>query len=851
MTDPTAAIDHALRTGKGKLALDEARKLCAAKGATRETGIEIARTAATVYRDLIAQPVHDFAEGAQTDLPPEVGPLVAKALQRLIAMTTDWEKKLWDLHTERLAREMRDWVRAKNLEGAAANIARLIALVPSEQKIKRAGYIGNVLATVINNQKEAAQVVALIARNPTTYHLGNDVINAIDQARQKRAGELGSINLDNLEREFSSLLTSTAVDIKNLLPDSTQVGEPDETQMRDCGDLFRSILRVPILRQEPELFMDATNILVEFVPKEQTSTAKLARLEGRTYAGLGITAKKAVQKTFMDLGQNRFFCTVYKGWAKDVLGTPNLRPVVEVMGAMRTQEFAEFMKSVKADSESVGVVGNVLNQALGTMAGAEAAEDLMAELRTLLGRKRIESSDLKDAERIITSLGNIVKTPRTTESDRARIWDFLRSHIPEDLGRLACHSALQCFTTKHEAQTAQQYHYAVRALVRGIWSSDQTTAHHQGGERQASELGFRAEIVQALIKIGGREPEAVVHAAEPLAARYGAPYLAAAEAFEKLNNPAYLPLLERMLNTTLMHDDKAQSVYQQEYYWDAATQQRKAITKEKLLGPIVFAIGTIGTPAGLAILKRYQEQISIGKVANPTPEVAGFLAKFLGESAFAGIQEVAGAEDDTPVDPSELKSLLGALNGWYLLSGANKRRIAKIQAISKLARLKSVDSLDALFKQLADKDQMVISAAISCLADFSMPHQPKLIRTMTIDIAIEMLESKDPALRVGALKLMREIGPNRKDVRDKALAFIKRTDRREIRDALVAAMKNAGGTTDPTGASATGSGSADGGPTVPDSMNALAAKAQYLAARRAWIQGGKKGDPPPKPEGVE
>ncbi|MBI1290145.1 hypothetical protein GC173_02715 [bacterium] len=856
MTEPTQSIDHALRTGKGKLALDEARKYCAAKGATRETGIEIARVAAAVYRDLIAHPVHEFAEGATHELPQEVGPLVAKALQRLISMTSDWEKKLWDLHTERLARELRDWVRAKHIEGAAANIARLIALVPAEQRVKRAGYIGNVLATVINNQKEAAQVVAHLARNPTTYKLGNDVVNAIDQSRQKKAGELGSINLENLEREFSTLLTSTAVEIKGLLPEQTLVNEPDETQLRDCGDVFRSILRVPILRQEPDLFMDATALLVEFVPKEQSATAKIARVEGRTYAGLGITAKKAVQRTFMDLGQNRFFCTVYKGWAKEVLGTPNLRPVVELMGAMRSSEFAEFMSAVRSDSESMSAAGGALNQALGSMAGEAAAEDLMTSLRTLLGRKRIENADLKEAERLITSLGAVVKTPRTTDSDRTRIWDFLRTHIPEDLGRLACHSALQCFATKHEVQTQQQYHFAVRALVRGIWASDHTTAHQQGGERQASELGFREEIVQALIKIGGREPDAVAHAADPLAARYGAPYMAAAEVFEKLNNPAFLPILERMLNTTLMHDDKAQSVYQQEYFWDAATQQRKPITKEKLLSPIIFAIGTIGTPAGLAILKRYQEQIAIGKVANPTTEVAGFMAKFLGDNAFAGVTEAA-EESNEPVDPSELQGLLKALTKWYILSGAAKRRVAKIQALSKLSRLKSLDSLDTIFRQLVDKDQMVVSAAISCLSDFSLPHQPKLIRTLTIDTTIEQLESKDPAMRVGALKLLKEIGPNRRDVRDKAIAFIKRSDRREIRDAVVAAMKNAGagsGTAGSDTGSAT-SGSITSGfdtsPTVPDSMNTLAAKQQYLAARRAWIAGGKKGDPPAKPEGMD
>lgn len=850
---PTSAIDQALRSGRAQAALGEARRLCSERGATRETGIEIAKAAAAVYRDLIAPPVHEFAENAQAELPPEVGPLVAKALQRLINQTAEWEKKLWDLHTERLAREIRDWTRNRNLDGAAANIARLLALATPEQRARRAGYIGNVLATVINNQKEAAQVVALLARNPAKYQVDTGLVSAIDAARQKRSAEVGSFNLDNLEREFNSLLTATAVEIKATLPDSTHTGDPDEAQLRDCGDLFRAILRVPILRQQPDLFYDATLLLVEFVPREQTTTAKLARLEGRTYAGLGIAAKKAVQRTFMDIGQIKFFCTVYKGWAKDYVGTEAITPIVELMGALRSAEFNDYLKSVKASPG--GAPAAVLNQALGTVAGEEAAEELMASLRSVLAKKRIESSDLREAERIVTSLGAIIKTPRTSDTERSRIWDYLRTHIPEDLTHLATTTAVQCFTTKHEQQTTAQLHWAIRALVRGIWQTDQTTVHHKGGERQASELGFREEIVQALIKIGPRDPECVAHAAEPLAIRFSAAFMAAAEAFEKINHPAFLPILERMLNTALLHDDRGQNVYQQEYYWDTATQERRPVTREKLIGPIVYAIGMIGGPQSQAILKRYQEQIAIGKVPNPTAEVAGFLAKFLGDKAFAA-PTVAEEAASSPADPEELKELYKALQGWYLLTGSEQRRMKKIGALTRLARIGAPDSLDVVFSQLADKDPMVVSAAISCLTEFALPHQPKALKNLTIDMTLDKLESKDPAVRQGAIKTLKDIGPNRKDVRDKILAFAKQVERREVKEALAQVIRGGGGGTgggtasgDQTAGSITGGGSSEN--VLAGSMGKLALKQQYLAARKAWIAGGKKGDPPPPPEGLE
>jgi hypothetical protein len=66
-------------------------------------------------------------------------------------------------------------------------------------------------------------------------------------------------------------------------------------------------------------------------------------------------------------------------------------------------------------------------------------------------------------------------------------------------------------------------------------------------------------------------------------------------------------------------------------------------------------------------------------------------------------------------------------------------------------------------------------------------------------------------------------------------------------------MKSAGGGSSSGGDGTAGSitGTGDGGATVPDSMNKLAIKAEYMAARQAWIRAGKKGDPPPRPEGID
>lgn len=848
-----AAIDKALREGSAPRAMEAARKLCAEGGlAPRDAAIEIAKAAASVYRDLISPPVQAFAEAAATELPPDVGPVVVKALQRLIKLTADWEAKLWAVHTERLVREVREWTRMKVLDSAQANVGRLMALVPEEQRTKRAQYIGAVLATLLNNQKEAQQLIAGLGKNPGAFNLNPALVEAMEASRAKRSGEMIGVNLETIEREYTSTLAQVVVDIKSLLPEATKMGEPEEALLRDLGDVFRSLLRVPIQAEELDLLLDATNILVDFIPKEQTSTAKIARVEARVYGQLGFTAKKAVLLTFQDLGRNRFFTTIYKGWAKGYISTDAILPIVELMGALRTPEFNEFLAALKNDKRVSPNVSTASSTAQAAIGGMENADQLMSELRGLFGKRRQELADLKRAEMLITALGLVVKSPRTETQDRHKLLEFLRSHVPEDLHKLAMHTALQAFTVKVDEQQPGQTQWAIRVLVRALWIPDETTVHHKGGERQASELGFRAEVVEALAKIGSRDIPSLVRSLEPLTMRFSVGFMAAAEVCEKLRDPQLLLPLERMLNVTLTHSD-AGNVYQQEYYWDAAAQERKPVTREKLLVPIVYAIGQIGGEQSKLILHRYQEQIASGKAPQPSAQIASFMAQFMGGNAVLGANTSAfnalenPDAEAAPVDPSELKPLLKQLTGWYLLSGSSTRRAKKVEALIRLAQLGSVEAIDPVIKQCADKDAMVVGAAINCLVECAGLGRAKQLRDMTINMVLDALNSKDPAVRQGAVRVLKDVGPNRKDVREKITAFAKTAERRETKDALATILKggHAGGEAPPAEKPVE---KKEGPLSVTDKMEL---KRAYMAQRKAWIDGGKKGDPPVMPPGLD
>lgn len=840
-------VEQALRSGKADLALQAARQQCSGDGPAKDHGLALAKIAASVYRDFITPPVVEFVNAAPEYLPEEAGTLVQKAVGRLFRLQEEWEKKLWDVHTERLTRELRDWLRGRHLDPCAANIARLMALAEEPQRGRRAQFIGNVLGTVINNQKEAAQLLKLLEKRPKDYFLTPEQVRAMDAARQKRHGELGGADLENLERQWYDTLTSTAVEIKGLLPSASQMGDPEEATLRDVGDAFRNLLRPAIVSEELDLFLDATNVLVDFVPKEQTATAALARVEGRTYHTLGFTAQKAVQLTFLELGKNPLLTRLYGRWAENYRNTDELKQIVEFMGALRTTAFNDFLKSVKG--QGGGSMEQRVASALGSIADEAAADELMTDLRGVLSKKRLDMADLKKAERLIKGLGAVVRSQRSDIAERRKIREFLRSHVPDDLTKLAAHTALAAFSFKADEQTPEQRQWAIKAMVRGLWMSDDSTALHKGGD-EADPLAGRGELVTALLRIAAGQTPMVIKAMEPLTSRYGAAYIAASDLLEKLGSQETIPLLERMLNNTLLHDDAHQSAYQQEYIWDPAAQERKPVTKDMVLEPIVHAIGALGGPQAQAVLRRYREQISSGRVASPTTNIAQFLEQYMEGGASQEDLEVGAnglSMDAVPLEAADVPDLIKVLKKRYLLTGKAKRRAKKVSALTRLAQLTPLDAVDIVFKQLADKDIMVVSAAISCLAEYASTKQQKAVKDLTVNTCLEALESRDPAMRKGAAKVLVEIGPNRKDVKERILQFLKMTESKQAREAIAEALKSGGGA--PTSSDLEGGEEASS--PGADRMAKLELKRQYMEARQAWIRNGKKGDPPVKPEGID
>ncbi len=888
-----STLERALRSEDVRSALAAAHRWAkASKDPAKETAIEIAKTVGTVYRDLVTESVHQFVESVETALPPEMASIVSKAVGRLINMTNEWEDRLRACYEERLARELRDFVREKEWQSALANIRQLCVVSEHEAKSdakaavrRRALYVGNVLGTCLNHPKEADHVIGMLSKEAELYGLEPSMIPEMLEARKNRHAQMMSGSLDNLENQWSSILNGTHVEMINRMPGKNKMNDPEESDLRDVGDLFRTILRIPLWRKRPEMLTDATLLLVDFVPKELGIAAKSSGIEGRSYAQIGFCAKKTVALVFMEIGNNSVFAKQYLKWANDRLEAPEFSAIVDLMGAMRSDKFAPFFMHLW-NSKNHKHLRPELLIALSNLASPESAhvllEELSAKLSTNMFTKRtVDAKGVREAQRVLNAIGRVVRSPRTPDVLRDQI--ILRVHemVPRDHLKIAQSAVMDVFAARPQALSKETRQWAISILIDALWVQDQSTMMHKGGERQSNILGDRHALAVALKSLGKADFDHLRADLEIQASRYSGAFMAVADILQEIGDPRCLPVLDRMAMTTLMFDVGSQSSYQKETYWDSTTQERKPLNRDQILAPIIFAIGTIGGEAGYRSLKKIHTTMQDRAIQLPGNESLTFLARFLKElDAFKPIERADGptplAEPPAPgqsraqqqmaaalpkADPAEVKSLIKAITGSYFLRAASTRAQAIIKAQIRLAQITPPEALPAIFKNLNDKDPMVSSAATTTLIEYGSPGKPAPLVQQVLANIKRGLESRDISERRRCLKVLQEMGPNRPDIRPQVVEMsktvsvsemqveLKRLLGHSVYDGAGAPMPAVDSPSPGSGVNATPNSGEAPKPAMVYKTE-LDLKREYMQARKEWIANGKKGNPPAPPPGM-
>ena len=118
-------------------------------------------------------------------------------------------------------------------------------------------------------------------------------------------------------------------------------------------------------------------------------------------------------------------------------------------------------------------------------------------------------------------------------------------------------------------------------------------------------------------------------------------------------------------------------------------------------------------------------------------------------------------------------------------------------------------------------------------------------------------------MRVSAIKLLKEIGPNRPDIRKRVSNFAKSVTDGNARLVLMQALgdvassspeSSAGPSQEAVEQTEAGAGAGAAAPSAASGTpqkSALDLKREYMLARQQWIKGGKKGDPPQPPSGIQ
>ncbi len=851
MAGEREAIASALEHGSPDKALQLAAAYIASPAGEppNAKAVEVAKEAAAAYRSFMDGPVEDFARKAPEVLGAEHGGLVQRALQRLFALSQTWDEKVVEVHRERIARELRDLTRARRTAEAQQHIREMLDFAEDDEKrAQQAKYIGAVLGTVLNQQQEAKDLIGWMVREAAKLRLAHHSMEQAVAAYQQRSAAMMSVRPEAVEIEWTRRLAAVETDMRAGMPEKNKMGEPDEATLRDVGDVFRSVARVP-LRRDQRYFPDIVTLFEDFAPGAISDTAKAAGVETRSYSVLGFMAKKAVLLTYQDIGRKDRFVQAYLAWLQKAMGTDMAHKGIAVGGLLRTEKLAPILVKCyreKGHEEARPAIA----EALGDIGSPEAVEVLRLDLREAARHADRDPEAQRHAMRLLTALGKIVRSPRTSAEVRGSLAHFATEVIPHANTRLALRAAREVVSYKAEELRSSDRQWAVRALVAALWMDDESASFAKGGERELSLLGFRHPIAEALKSLSGTELPAIIAELEKFSMRYGAAYMAAAEVLEKTGSPEALPVLERMLMNSLRGDDGGNK-YQKEYYWDSAQQTRVELSRDKVVSPIVYAIGKIGGEDAKRILVGVQQQVQAGRITLPGEETARFLQQFAG--MVAGPAGRSQTEAALPhAEPAEVAQLVKAITGSYLLTGAEKRRIAKITALSRLGQLTPPAALEAVVEQLGDKDTMVAAAAVTTIGMYAAMDRPVSLQTATVQALLRTTKSKDPAVRIGIGKALKEIGLGRPDVRAAAEAWMRDTPDHDSRRLLQDLLRGVGGGSSPAvvlpgSGLATPDAPAAPGAAVPGGRSALDAKREYMEARRAWIAGGKKGPPPEPP----
>lgn len=876
-------LQQALKNKEFKVFAEEARQLYELLKDSEQPVEAVVRfiseIALSLYNNFEPSPVVELYLNSNKFFHPQLTEALRAKLRDNLELFLHWQRQMEQLTKERLAREIREKIRADEYAEAAILMHKLLNLAHDVETFKQQVQLcGSVLGSLENDQPRVDKTMAVFCQRAPEWQIEPAIIETIEKVRQERYRLMLKARMDNRELEWTRALADAARELKNYLPLHNEIAEPTAEALDKFRQLLMAIFNTAFEPHQQHRWIDIALLLSELAPVAVSTTAVAAGVEQRISEGLGPTAQMVVARTFKQLGDHPRLCN---GLIKFLPQLDNIRyykAVIELMGLLGSPLFIPFLLESLSNKKFSSLKSEIA-LALGNIGNPAVIEPLAIELRKILSAKLIDPPRVREAMIIIRTLSRIFYSTAATADDRNNVLEYVIQVIPDTEPYLRRDIALEFFNqprAKNILPELKSAHieWAVSSLVKALWLQDPTPQFARGEEKQRTILGFREKIAECLIGLGNQVLTFVINEATQQLHRYCGAYMAIGEIMAEIGDKRAIPLLEEMLINTYIAEEKPKNIYEEEYYWDVAEGRRKPLTKDKVAAALIYALDKINTPEGEEVLIRLMKQIQQGQLPVLGTESSNVLmnanlriARNRGTSAFAP----PGVSTDKPAKPElkderEIKKLINVLKNPSQLAVVPilkvKIREKKILALKKLSEMPEPLSIRAIVSALGDSDKMVQEAAKLAIFDLLRPtSSPEIIESVCQELLSALDEEAGTSRQKILQNIISKLDLSRPVVKNAVIKAMKNMqDRRMINyiseliltaaEKTEAKLKESGITATPQPAEETRREPSET-PKPKKFVDKIELKRQYLEARRRWIQSGKKGLPPEPPPELE
>jgi hypothetical protein len=538
--------------------------------------------------------------------------------------------------SERVAREIRTQVRARDLNLATKLAMRFLSDIRDEsQREGRIRQLGIILGSMVQDRPRSEAVVAQLGKQFRSIGYTSEHLDRLQETLATTHSRMSLTEMGEQERQWTLLFNEAVVTLVRRLPGPGGPASPQHADEQRFFDALRSVVAACFLNAEHQeleesdaCFVDLARILREFCPAEERPTGTIEGIEAVAFLRLPPADKLISVRAIRRLGQNLRFCKAllhtterHRNRARE------FEILLTLMGGLSNPVFTPCMAQVLED-ESLKRLHDTIVESLGRIGDVRCLGAIQRLFASLCQARVIDPPTRTRLAGCLASLGRIARHPSTTEEQRNQIVGQVFKTLPSD--RPTSRIAIQTLCGWNPGGLSADVRRLIGPRAMDIlWTVDAHSKLARGNLAQKTELGSREQVATVLINMGTANLPLLIEEAEKRVIQYSGAYLALAEILTRIGDLHALPLLQKMLLITLKTDESATPEHLRESYFDAATNEFKPLSRDKIAHAIVFAIDKTGGPEGLRILDHFTQRIKSREFDPPAAKPWNCWPRFL------------------------------------------------------------------------------------------------------------------------------------------------------------------------------------------------------------------------------